>query len=88
MSKNKTDKDKEKHYTELGQAVSAIFESGALNKKQFFKYNFLRGMISGIGGVVGITIVLALLLWILSLFSEVPLVGGFFENVKTTIESR
>lgn len=73
---------KQKEYEQLGKMVSEIYESGYLDKSKMLKTSFLKGLVSGFGGVVGATVVVALLLWILSLFSAVP----FTDNVKEVIE--
>ncbi len=46
---------------------------------------FVRGVFTGLGGVVGATLVLALLLWILSFFQEIPLIGPLFESIPQTV---
>lgn len=77
----------EKEYAELGKAVSTIFESGAINKKELYKSSFLRGLVSGVGGVIGATVVIAVLLWLLSLFTHVPLIGRFVDRIENTINT-
>ncbi len=77
-----------KEYEELGKVVSSIFESGYLDKKQAYKTSFFKGVIGGFGGVIGATIVVALLLWVLSLFGHVPLVNRFSDRVHETLNSR
>ena len=57
------------------------------DRKQVYRSAFLRGVASGVGGVIGATIVVALLLWLLSLFSEVPILGHFVQSVRHTLES-
>jgi uncharacterized membrane protein YfcA len=79
---------KEKEYENLGRMVATIYESGYLDKKQTLKMSFLKGLLGGLGGVIGATIVVALLLWVLSLFKDVPLVGRFTNNVQNTIQTR
>lgn len=82
MFKKKTPKE----YEQLGRVVASIFETGYLDKKQAYKTSFIKGVFSGLGGVIGATIVLALLIWVLSLFSRVPLVGNFSEKVQNSIQ--
>lgn len=65
----------------------SIYESGYLSKKEAFKMTFFKGILAGFGGVIGATIVVALLLWALSLFSNVPFVGRIAENVTHTIQT-
>jgi hypothetical protein len=78
----------EKEYAEFGRAVSSIFESGAISKKELYKASFLRGMVSGVGGVIGATLVIAILLWLLSLTTNIPLIGRFADKVEDTINTR
>ena len=40
------------------------------NRRQVFRDNFVRGIFFGLGSAIGGTIVLALIVWILSLFSH------------------
>ena len=77
-----------KDYEELGKIVASIYESGYLDVRKSYKNSFIKGMLSGLGGVIGATLVLALLLWVLSLFSRIPLLDRYVDNVKQTIEKR
>ncbi len=63
-----------------------IYESGYLDRNESYKHSFLKGILGGLGGAIGATIVLALLLWILSLFSNAPLVGRLVKNVERTVQ--
>ena len=76
-----------KNYEQLGKMVASIYESGYLDKKQAYKTSFIKGVVSGLGGVIGATVVVALLIWILSLFGNIPLVGKFADKANNTIES-
>ncbi len=66
----------------------SIYESGYLNRNQTYKMSFIKGVLGGLGGVLGATIVLGLLLWILSLFSDLPIVGRLIDNLNNTVNSR
>ena len=83
MKKEKTVKE----YEQLGRAVNSIFETGYLDKRQAYKTSFIKGVVGGLGGVIGATVVVALLIWILSLFSHVPLIGNFTDKVQDTVKS-
>ncbi|MDB5182856.1 MAG: hypothetical protein JWO47_640 [Candidatus Saccharibacteria bacterium] len=83
MKKKKTPKE----YEDLGRAVASIFETGYLDKKQAYKTSFIKGVFGGLGGVIGATVLVALLIWILSLFSSVPLVGHLTDKINKTVES-
>ena len=82
---NKLKKDK-KDYEELGKIVANIYETGYLDKAESYKNSFTKGIIGGVGGVLGATVVIAILLWVLSLFGQVPLIGHFVEKTRQTIE--
>lgn len=47
--------------------------------------NFVAGIFRGLGALIGASLVIALLVWILSLFVDAPLVGEYATNVKTTV---
>lgn len=83
MSKPKTPKD----YENLGRTVAVIYESGYLDKRLALKMSFLKGVMTGLGGVVGATVLVALLLWVLSWFNEVPLIGHFVDNVRSAVDN-
>ena len=50
--------------------------------------NFLRGVFFGFGSVIGGTIVIALVVWILSWLSDIPGgFGDFIQYVVSVVES-
>lgn len=51
---------------------------------QVYKMNFVRGIFLGFGTVIGGTIVVALLIWLLSLFANLP--GGFGDFVRYIVD--
>lgn len=77
----------EDDYEQLGRAVKAIFETGYLDARQSYKSSFIKGVMSGLGGIIGATIVVALIVWFLSLFGNVPLVGKFVDKVDQTVQN-
>lgn len=70
-----------KQYEELGKKLVAFYESGYVDKKQAISFSFLKGLAGGFGAFLGGTILIALLLWILSLFDSVPLI----DTIRSTI---
>jgi len=58
------------------------------SRVQVYKMNFVRGVLLGAGTVLGGTVVIALLIWVLSLLGNViPPLGDFFEGISRTIEA-
>lgn len=49
--------------------------------------NFLAGIFRGLGALIGASIVLALVIWVLTLLVDVPLVGEYAKDVKATMSS-
>lgn len=74
------------YYEKLGRQLESLYD--AINPKRSVVYRtaLLRGVFTGVGGVIGATLVVALLLWILSLFNELPFIGGVTESIQQTID--
>ncbi len=88
MAKKKvSDKLEENDYEKLGKLLVSIGEIGFKDKKQLYKVSFIKGVISGLGGVLGATIVVALILLLLSVLGEVPFVGDIADSVRDTIQT-
>lgn len=90
MTKTKTKQplsDEQQRMLEVGKQLNMFVETGYYKKRKMFFFSFLQGIARGIGTVVGATIVIALLIWILSLFSQVPFIGNFTDKVQSTINS-
>lgn len=79
-------KQKKPSYEDVGKMLTNIYESGYIDRNQTYKMSFIKGIVSGVGGVIGATLVVALGLWVLSIFKEVPLLGPFTDRVRSTIE--
>ena len=79
---------KHKDYEELGRRLENIYLTGYINKKEMLKMSFLKGLVTGLGGVIGATIVVALVFWILSLFDSVPFVGPVLEKLETNVKTQ
>ena len=47
--------------------------------------NFLAGIFRGLGALIGASIVLALMVWVLSKLVDVPLVGEYAKEVRSTV---
>ena len=77
----------EKELIKLGKMLREFSEMGVMDRKELLWVSFLRGLAQGFGAIVGGTILVALLLWILSLFNQVPLIGPAVENISETVNS-
>jgi len=76
-----------REYEKLGRIVASVYETGYLDMKQTYKNSLIKGALAGFGGVLGATVLIAVLLWALSLFHEVPLIGNFVTKVEHSIQS-
>lgn len=47
--------------------------------------NFIAGIFRGLGAVIGASIVIAAIVWLLSLFTQIPLVGEYAEDVEEIV---
>lgn len=79
---------KQKEQLQIGAYIQSIYESGSISKRNALTSSFLKGVVSGLGAVIGGTVVLTLFIWTLSLFSEVPFVGRVTETVTNTINNQ
>jgi hypothetical protein len=80
-------KPSRQQYEALGQMLASIYETGFIGRGRMLWASFLRELASGLGGVLGATMLIVLLIWILSLLSNVPLVGRAVENIINTIRA-
>lgn len=67
------------------QALEYLLAAGYVSKKRLYIENFMRGIFFSVGSIIGATIVVALLLWILSLLDNVPFVGDIVENAERSL---
>lgn len=75
-----------KNREDVAKAVEILFAKDYIDRKKLYLENFLRGIAFSAGGVIGATVIIAFLIWFLSLFDQVPLIGPFFENTRETIQ--
>lgn len=76
------------------QAIMAAFKELQVN--EFVKYlrspwcimwhNFIAGVFRGLGLIVGLTVVFAVLIWLLAGLVDFPLIGQYFEELKVMLE--
>jgi hypothetical protein len=86
--KSKQQEQEKAELSNLGKMLQNIYDSGYLDRNTTYKMSFLKGVAAGFGGVIGATIVVALLIWILSLFDSFPLVGPIIDNFQETVDKK
>lgn len=64
-----------------------LFEDYYKRRHQIYWMNLIRGIFFGFGGVLGGTIVVALLLWLLSVFQFVPFLDGITKAAEHSLQS-
>ncbi len=86
LSLMKADKTtvKEDELMELGKSLQRFYELGYVNKKEALKFSFLKGISQGFGIFMGGTVVVAIVLWLLGSFTELPLIGPASEAIRRT----
>lgn len=55
------------------------------SRTTIYKMNFLRGIFFGLGSVLGGTIVVAILVWLMSLFVDIPGIGDSIRQIQEVI---
>lgn len=71
---------------DAARLTEVLLKAEYVDRKSYYLHNFLRGVVVGAGTVIGATVLIALLLWIMSLFDTVPLIGPTVNNARHTIE--
>ncbi len=72
-------------YEKLGRTLESIFEGGYINHWRVYKINLIRGIFFGLGTVIGSTIFIALVIWFLSFFAEIKIIGDLAETIRNSI---
>lgn len=75
-------------YEALGKQVAALYDTINPDRKSLYRTAFFKGIVTGLGSVIGATVVIALLVWLLSLAGSVWFIGPIVDNFKETIQSR
>ncbi len=67
--------------------LEELFYDFNRSRYQVYKMNFIRGIFFGFGSVLGGTVVIAILLWLLNITGAlVPGVAGFVDGVTDSIK--
>lgn len=65
-----------------------LFDDFYRHRKQVYWMNFIRGIVFGFGTVVGGTLMVALLLWILSILNYIPFLEGIVDAAQESLKNR
>lgn len=65
-----------------------LFENYYSRRHEIYMMNLVRGIFFGFGSVIGGTIVVALLLWLLSALHYVPFLDGIVDAAQKSLENR
>ncbi len=58
------------------------------SRGEVYKMNFIRGIFFGLGSVLGGTVIIAIAVWILSLFVHIPGIGQPIEQVQQSLQNQ
>lgn len=76
-----------KRYDQIAKALEALVDSGHIDHSRVYRVNFWRGVFFGLGAALGGTLVVASIVYILSLFTEIPWVRDLAEPIRDAIDS-
>ncbi len=86
MTKQKLQKNN-KEIERLAKFFSFVYESNYLSKKRMMWFSFLRGIAQGVGGFIGATIGVSIMLWLASIFLDFPILGSILKALEDFIKS-
>lgn len=82
---------KVKSENELGArraVLEDLFYDFHSSRRQVYAMNFMRGVFFGVGSLIGGTLVVAIIVWTLSLLADIPGgVGDFIQYVVDIVQS-
>jgi hypothetical protein len=71
------------------ELLEELFNDIYVHRKRVYWVNFIRGLSFGVGSVLGGTILVAVVIWVLSQFVEwFPLLGDFVRQIIHAAQSR
>ena len=68
--------------------LEELFEDYYKHRKRLYYMNFVRGIFFGFGTLIGGTLIVALLLWILSIFQYIPFLDGVVDAVQNSLQKK
>jgi len=68
--------------------LEELFNDFYKDRHNIYKMNFIRGIFFGLGSVLGATVVVAFVVWVLSFFVQLPFIGDSVQEAQDQIQSR
>lgn len=68
------------------QLLEELFNDFNRSRVQVYWMNFTRGIFFGFGTLLGGTVLVALLIWILGRFDSLPYIGEYIRNIINTMK--
>lgn len=69
------------------QALEYLLTAGYVSKRRLYIANFMRGIFFGLGSVLGATVLIGAIIWILSFYSDIPFIGDIVVAVRESINA-
>lgn len=69
------------------QTLEYLLAAGYVSRRRLYIENFMRGIFFGLGSVLGATVLIGVVIWILSFFSNIPFVGDIVVAIRDSINS-
>jgi hypothetical protein len=67
--------------------IEDLFYDFHQSRKEVYTMNFVRGIFFGLGSALGGTLVIALIIWLLSFFVQLPWVGDDIEQFQQSLQN-
>lgn len=68
------------------QLIEELFNDFHSNRRQVYWMNFTRGIFFGFGTILGGTVLVALLIWLLGQFVGFPYIGEYIRNIINAMQ--
>lgn len=88
FSKKEPKPDRKKDLEQLGAQVMALYDHLNPDRVGLYRTAFLKGVVTGVGGVIGATIVIAILAWTLTLLGHIPFLKDITTTTQETLQSK
>jgi len=74
-------------YEKVGKLLEEIVATGYSKPSRLLWYSFIRGIAYGLGIFLAGTVVIGFVLWGLSFFDHIPILGRFVQHIQNSLLS-